>query len=66
LRTLTIISLRLVIAALYSDDHRLADRVDGGPKWINTDAYDIEGQGLEGPPSQDTLKAMARSLLEDR
>ena len=43
------ISLRLVIAALYSDDNRLTDRVDGGPKWIDTDAYDIEGKVLEGP-----------------
>ena len=61
------ISLRTVITALYSgDDGRMADRVMGGPNWIDTDEYDIEGKALEGNPSQETLKSMARSLLEDR
>lgn len=60
MRTWSITSPRLVIAALYSDDNRLADRVDGGPEWINTDAYDIEGQVLEGPPSQDLKQVRFR------
>ena len=61
------LALRIVISALYSvDDTRITDRVEGGPSWLDTDEYDIEGKVTDGNPSQETLKEMARSLLEDR
>ena len=59
--------VRTVIEFLYlGDDGRVADRVVGGPNWIDTDEYDLEGKTVEGNPPEATLRAMARSLLEDR
>jgi len=43
------------------DDNRIA----GGPKWLDSDRYDIVAKAPEGAP-EDTLKDMARSLLIDR
>ena len=57
--------LSFVIAFLYGDGGRLANRMIRGPGWVNTDAYDIEGS-VEGDPPQETLRLMARALLEDR
>ena len=37
----------------------------GGPDWINTDRFDIEGS-VEGTPTQDQMLEMLRSLLADR
>jgi uncharacterized protein (TIGR03435 family) len=41
------------------------NRIAGGPKWLDSDRYDIVAKAPEGAPD-DTLKEMARSLLIDR
>jgi uncharacterized protein (TIGR03435 family) len=37
----------------------------GGPDWINSDRFDIEGKA-EGRPNQEQMREMLRSLLADR
>jgi uncharacterized protein (TIGR03435 family) len=37
----------------------------GGPGWINTERFDIEGKA-EGTPTQEQMREMLRSLLADR
>jgi len=37
----------------------------GGPDWINTDHFDIEGKA-EGTPDREQMREMLRSLLADR
>jgi uncharacterized protein (TIGR03435 family) len=37
----------------------------GGPSWINTERFDIEGRA-EGTPNQEQMREMLRSLLADR
>ena len=65
-------NMRIVIAMVYwqpsaaaglSDS--LLERVVGGPKWLDTDGYDIEGKA-DPSVSDAVLRGMARALLEDR
>ena len=37
----------------------------GGPAWINTERFDVEGR-VEGTPTQDQMLEMLRSLLAER
>ena len=55
------VTLRRVIGLAY----RPVQEFTGGPNWINTDRFDIEGR-VEGTPTQDQMLEMLRSLLSDR
>jgi uncharacterized protein (TIGR03435 family) len=47
------------------DSRSLPYRVEGGPKWMNTDRFDIEATMSPGT-SKDNYRAMLRTLLRDR
>jgi uncharacterized protein (TIGR03435 family) len=51
----------LILSAYEIFDHQLV----GGPDWINTARFDVEGRAASGLNDPDVL-AMTRSLLEDR
>jgi len=55
------VTLRRVIGLAY----RPVQEFTGGPNWINTDRFDIEGR-VEGTPTRDQMLEMLRSLLSDR
>jgi uncharacterized protein (TIGR03435 family) len=43
-----------------------ADKVFGGPAWLDYDRFDVIGMIPSNTPSQDTLKVMLQALLADR
>ena len=55
------VTLRRVMGLAY----RPVQEFVGGPDWINTDRFDIEGTS-EGAPSQPQMFEMLRALLADR
>src|SRR4026209_2019974 len=55
------VTLKRVIGLAY----RPVQEFIGGPDWINTDRFDIEGR-VEDTPTQDQMLEMLRSLLADR
>ena len=55
------VTLKRVVGLAY----RPVQEFIGGPDWINTDRFDIEGR-VEGTPTQDQMLEMLRSLLADR
>ena len=55
------VTLRRVIGLAY----RPVQEFVGGPDWIDTERFDIEGR-VEGTPTQDQMLEMLRSLLADR
>ena len=55
------VTLKRVIGLAY----RPVQEFIGGPDWINTDRFDIEGS-VEGTPTQDQMLEMLRSLLAER
>jgi uncharacterized protein (TIGR03435 family) len=56
--------LRKLIAAAY---HVYDFQVTGGPKWIDSEAYDIEAKaGGDAKPTQKQLMAMLEKLLAER
>jgi len=55
------VTLRRVIGLAYRPVQEFA----GGPDWINTERFDIEGRS-DGTPSQPQMLEMLRSLLADR
>jgi uncharacterized protein (TIGR03435 family) len=55
------VTLRRVIGLAY----RPVQEFVGGPDWIDTERFDIEGR-VEGTPTQDQMLEMLRSLLSDR
>ncbi len=55
------VTLRRVIGLAY----RPVQEFVGGPDWINTERFDVEGR-VEGTPTQDQMREMLRSLLSDR
>jgi len=55
------VTLKRVIGLAY----RPVQEFIGGPDWISTDRFDIEGS-VEGTPTQDQMLEMLRSLLADR
>ena len=64
--------MRIVIAMVYWQPSAAAglsdsmlERVVGGPKWLDTDRYDIEGKA-DPSVSEAALRGMVRALLEDR
>jgi uncharacterized protein (TIGR03435 family) len=62
------IPLRWIIAAAYMEAERdlpLIDRVVGGPAWIDTDAFNIEGV-TDGETSPAAMRLMLRTLLDER
>jgi uncharacterized protein (TIGR03435 family) len=66
------VTLQFLIAAAYGDPRPLADfQIVGGPKWINSDRFNViakaEGDpqpSNDGPPT--VMFAMLRTLLADR
>jgi len=55
------VTLRRVIGLAYRPVQEFA----GGPDWINSDRFDIEGKA-DGTPNQEQMLEMLRSLLADR
>ena len=55
------VTLKRVIGLAY----RPVQEFIGGPDWINTERFDIEGR-VEGTPTQSQMLEMLRSLLSDR
>ena len=59
--------MRWTIAMVYGEaDGFPLDRVLGGPSWLDTDRYDVEGKVGDPNASETVIRAMARSLLEQR
>jgi uncharacterized protein (TIGR03435 family) len=57
------VTLRFLIGFAY----RLQQfQISGGPKWISSDHFDIEGRAEDPNTSEDQLRLMLQSLLEDR
>ena len=56
------VPLRTIIAIAFRVD---ADDVEGGPSWIGSTAFDIDGR-TETPVSADVMRAMLRALLAER
>ena len=57
-------TLKDLVAFAYKVDGR---QIAGGPKWFDSDRYDILGKPeTEGPLSRDTARVLLRTLLEDR
>jgi uncharacterized protein (TIGR03435 family) len=52
-----------LIRTAYSVD---ADKVFGGPTWLEYDRFDVIGKIPSKAPSQETLKLMLQALLDDR
>jgi uncharacterized protein (TIGR03435 family) len=52
-----------LIRTAYSVD---ADKVFGGPSWLDYDRFDVIGKIPSKAPSQETLKLMLQALLADR
>jgi uncharacterized protein (TIGR03435 family) len=60
-------SVRAIVAEAYNIEAYLAaDSVLGGPGWIDTARYDIEGKAENRSATPDELHAMLRSVLADR
>ena len=55
------VTLRRVMGLAYLP----VQEIIGGPDWINTERFDIEGRA-EGTPNQEQMREMLRSLLADR
>jgi uncharacterized protein (TIGR03435 family) len=55
------VTLRRVIGLAY----RPVQEIEGGPAWIDTERFDIEGR-IDGAPTQPEMLEMLRSLLTDR
>ena len=53
---------QLIKYAWELDDNRLAD----GPKWLDTERYDIVAKAPQGTPGSDDMVRMLKSLLIDR
>jgi uncharacterized protein (TIGR03435 family) len=63
------VPLKMLIGLAWNLD-RDQDRIVGGPKWIETDAFDIIAKTndfpLNSPPPFDSVRVMLRSLLVER
>jgi len=59
------VSLKQLIGAAY---HVYDYQVSGGPKWIDTDRFDVEAKAPDSaaPPPEKELMAMLQKLLEQR
>src|SRR5665213_1452900 len=68
----TNVTLRMLIGAAYGTPQPLPDfQMTGGPKWLDTDRFDVTAKaagdpapGLQGPPP--TMFLMLQSMLEER
>ena len=58
------LSMRGIIAMVYGDSGFPTDRVIGGPGWLDSDKYDVEGKISGADVPVETFRAMARSLME--
>jgi uncharacterized protein (TIGR03435 family) len=61
-------TVRGLLAFAYRTPDRpalMAEQILGGPGWIDTDRFNIEGKP-EGGASKDEMQVMVQSLLEDR
>jgi uncharacterized protein (TIGR03435 family) len=64
-------NMRIVIAMVYGQpsaaglSDSMLERVIGGPRWLDTDGYDIDARTDPGV-SEPTVRAMVRALVEDR
>lgn len=64
--TITGLTVREIVAFAYDVPNPLRrSRISGGPKWIDSDRYDIAAKA-EGGASTDRLRLMLRSLLAGR
>jgi uncharacterized protein (TIGR03435 family) len=56
--------LKLLISEAY---HVYDFQISGGPKWIDSDRYDVEAKATgDAPPTRNQLRAMLQKLLADR
>jgi uncharacterized protein (TIGR03435 family) len=57
------VTLRNLIALAY----RLQEyQISGGPRWVGTDRFDVEGKAEDPKADYDQLRLMLRALFEDR
>ena len=57
------VTLKMLIAAAY----RVQEfEIVGGPRWISSDRFDVEGKAEDPKADPDQLRLMLQSLLEDR
>ena len=61
------IPMRWIIAMAYGESRWFPlDRVLGGPSWLDSETYDVEGKAAEPDVSSTSIRAMVRTLLEQR
>jgi uncharacterized protein (TIGR03435 family) len=60
--TATNVTLRGLITRAYRIQN---NQVDGGPSWVNSDAFDVEAKA-EGNPSPEQVSLMVQALLAER
>jgi uncharacterized protein (TIGR03435 family) len=64
--TITALTLRGIVAFAYNVPNPLRfSRISGGPKWLDSDRFDIIAKA-DGGASMDRLRLMLRALLADR
>jgi len=58
------VTLKLLISEAY---HVYEFQISGGPKWIDSDRYDVEAKSAgDVPPTKKQLQTMLQTLLADR
>jgi uncharacterized protein (TIGR03435 family) len=58
------VTLKMLIGEAY---HVYNFQISGGPKWIDSDRYDIEAKAVgDAPPTAGQIRAMLQKLLADR
>jgi uncharacterized protein (TIGR03435 family) len=57
------VTLKMLIAFAY---HLQQFQISGGPRWIGSDRFDVEGKAGDPKADPDQLRLMLRSLFEDR
>jgi len=57
------VTLKMLIAFAYRIQQF---QISGGPAWIDSDRFDVEGKAEDPKASFDELRLMLRSMLEDR
>ncbi len=61
------VNRRVTLKGLIGTAYRIQGfRIAGGPDWIDTERYDVDGKADDPKADFDQLRLMLRSLLEDR